>query len=313
MTRMIKPITSIIIPSYNCGEWLPRAVDSAFKLSGGTVEVIVVNDGSTDNTPKICEQLHVKYKTLKVVHRENGGLSAARNTGLEHATGQYIIFLDADDEIQGSFNLESLPGNAEVFRIAVAPVIDGIEEKTRTAKITFQCGRDFLLACIKANSVQTEAWAYIYKHDFLNKNSLRFVPGLIHEDALFTAQALILAKTVHFNGDVKYRFHHRVGSITRAPAPERLLERLRSLNKINRELLRILRRIPNPGLTLWIILHLEYSLGIAKDLSLRSGFLLQLIMEARSLLLIPRWDETRGRRAQLSRIRQVIGLLVRGT
>ena len=91
--------TSVIIPAYNVSAYLEKCVTSVLEQTRGDFEVIVVNDGSTDSTPRICEQLREKDKRVRVIHKPNGGVSSARNIGIQAATGEYVFFLDGDDWI----------------------------------------------------------------------------------------------------------------------------------------------------------------------------------------------------------------------
>lgn len=91
--------TSVIIPAYNVSAYLEKCVTSVLEQTRGDFEVIVVNDGSTDSTPRICEQLREKDKRVRVIHKPNGGVSSARNMGIQAATGEYVFFLDGDDWI----------------------------------------------------------------------------------------------------------------------------------------------------------------------------------------------------------------------
>ena len=91
--------TSVIIPAYNVSAYLEKCVSSVLEQTRGDFEVIVVNDGSTDSTPKICEQLREKDKRVRVIHKSNGGVSSARNIGIQAATGEYVFFLDGEDWI----------------------------------------------------------------------------------------------------------------------------------------------------------------------------------------------------------------------
>lgn len=95
---MEKYFISVIIPVYNAAKYIKRSVDSLIKQTTREIEIIIVDDGSTDGSAEICDE-YSETSNIKVVHKENGGLSTARNTGLLHATGQYISFLDADDFI----------------------------------------------------------------------------------------------------------------------------------------------------------------------------------------------------------------------
>ena len=97
--KPIKPLVSIIIPAYNAARFVKDAVDSAIKQPYENIEVIVVNDGSKDDTPILLNNISKRDKRVKVIHKENGGLSSARNRGILEASGDYICFLDSDDVI----------------------------------------------------------------------------------------------------------------------------------------------------------------------------------------------------------------------
>ena len=88
---------SIIIPVFNVEEYLPKCIESVVNQTYDNLEILLINDGSTDNSGVICDNFAHKDERVKVVHKENGGLSAARNLGLSLATGHYIAFLDSDD------------------------------------------------------------------------------------------------------------------------------------------------------------------------------------------------------------------------
>ncbi len=95
-----RPLISVIVPIYNIMEYLPRCVDSICKQTYENLEILLVDDGSTDGTGKLCDELAVKDSRIKVFHKENGGSSSARNLALEHAKGAYIGFVDSDDYIE---------------------------------------------------------------------------------------------------------------------------------------------------------------------------------------------------------------------
>ncbi|MBZ7954711.1 glycosyltransferase [Campylobacter sp. W0018] len=94
-----KPFVSIIVPIYNVEKYLRQCLDSIVKQTLENIEIILINDGSTDNCGKICDEYALKDKRIKVVHKKNAGLGAAYNTGLDLATGEYIGFVESDDWI----------------------------------------------------------------------------------------------------------------------------------------------------------------------------------------------------------------------
>lgn len=137
---MKKNTVSIIIPVYNCGEYLPRCVDSLVRQTYRSLEIILVDDGSTDGTPEICDRLAESDSRLAVVHKANGGVSSARNAGIEAAGGAFITFADADDYVEPE-HIECL---MKLMRqrdcdVAVCGFISEDEEKTSAPQAARSC------------------------------------------------------------------------------------------------------------------------------------------------------------------------------
>lgn len=93
---------SVIVPVYNVQQYLEQCIESVLRQSYTNYEIILVDDGSTDGSTEICDRYVTNYPFVKVIHQENGGISAARNTGLDCATGKYVLFLDSDDFISSN-------------------------------------------------------------------------------------------------------------------------------------------------------------------------------------------------------------------
>ncbi|HEM5188819.1 TPA: glycosyltransferase, partial [Streptococcus suis] len=96
---MSKILLSVIIPVYQVEKYLKRCIDSVLAQKFIDYEIILVDDGSTDSSPEICDEYSIEHPHISVIHKENGGLSDARNVGIKHAVGEYIFFLDSDDWI----------------------------------------------------------------------------------------------------------------------------------------------------------------------------------------------------------------------
>ena len=94
---------SVIVPVYKVEKYLERCIDSILAQSYGNLEIILVDDGSPDCCPEICDQYQQKDKRIQVIHRENGGLAAARNSAIERATGEYLVFVDSDDQVDRDY------------------------------------------------------------------------------------------------------------------------------------------------------------------------------------------------------------------
>ena len=129
------PLISVIVPVYNVAEYLSRCVDSILAQSYENLQIILVDDGSTDDSGKICEEYAKKDARIQVIHQNNGGLSSARNAGLDLASGEYIGFVDSDDWIEPEMYAEMLARmekyDAQLVCAGRCDVDGGTGEKTR--------------------------------------------------------------------------------------------------------------------------------------------------------------------------------------
>lgn len=205
---------SIVVPVYNVEAYLDDCLTSLQAQDFADFEVVCVNDGSTDSSRELLSVWASKLPQMKVVDRENGGLSAARNTGLAAAAGDYILFVDSDDWV----------------------------EPTLLSRLAAEAGGEDMLcfACRKSDSgatdtllpEQSDGWSYYnrhalehrevpfvcvwqrcYRREFLMENCLRFREGVLHEDNEFTPRACLKAKRIKVIPDVLYNYRIRPGSI----------------------------------------------------------------------------------------------------
>lgn len=235
-------LASVIIPSYNCAPWLVRATASAYALGVDDVQVIIVDDGSTDDTPAVCTELKSRYATLQVIRRVNGGLSAARNTGIEAATGTFVILLDADDELI-PFDLKSLETfTGDMLRVGVEEVPVQGASILRQETSGLINANEYLAQKLRNFSLYVPSWAYIYRRSFLLDNELRFADRLIHEDMLFTVEALLKAQSVAASSALLYRYFRRPGSITLQNDLAATQRRIDSLTRILNAVLELANR-----------------------------------------------------------------------
>lgn len=228
---------SIIIPSYNCAQLLERAVRSTQHLGVEYPEVLIVDDGSSDNTPALGATLASEIPGVIYLRKTNGGLSSARNYGIERATGSYILLLDSDDELIPCDLSRVLESNLDMIRIGVEEVGQGASPVIyHQEDYPTQSGRFYLRKAFDQGDFYTPSWAFIYRRAFLQHNHLAFMPGLLHEDNLFTVQALMAAETVVAIHDLVYRYIRRDGSITTAADRSKLLRRIDAYCLIAHEL-----------------------------------------------------------------------------
>lgn len=165
---------SIIVPVYNVEAYLEKCVESLIHQTYRSLQIILVNDGSTDNSLTIAEQLAAKDSRIELYSQPNQGLSAARNTGMQYAIGEYISFIDSDDYIALDFyeSLINAIGDYDFIQF-------GYERVTTNGKVICQKLPhhiyQFHSACMR-----------IYRKDFLAKNNLQFMVGKLYEDVLFS-------------------------------------------------------------------------------------------------------------------------------
>lgn len=190
---MANPKISIIVPVYNVEDFLKTCLDSIIAQSFADFEVICVNDGSPDNSAAILEDYAARDSRIKVITQKNGGLSAARNTGIENAAGEYIYFLDSDDYIHPQmmeiFYREISSGDYDFvscgFKKVYGPAAD-FPHYDRYA--TSEVKEPLPEFCNDKRRLSVNVWSKLYRKDSLGE--LRFIPGLIYEDLPFTCSFL---------------------------------------------------------------------------------------------------------------------------
>lgn len=226
---------SIILPVYNVSEFLQQCLDSIKSQDFGQVEVIAVDDGSTDASSAILAKNLETWTALRVVRQENQGLSSARNTGLSLASGQYVWFVDSDDVVE-SGALERitscLEGDASDVLVFNAtrfggdqvekPIFPGHIGSTRTA------GIDWLRFSQMNGGVRHFTFLHVYRRDFLLDNSFRFDVGVVHEDILWTMDAALKARSIRFENAFVYRYRRNPASITGGKSDQQLMRRIQS-------------------------------------------------------------------------------------
>lgn len=221
-----KEIFSIIIPVYNTQEYLEKCIDSCLNQSFDTesYEIILINDGSTDNSQKIIDIYSQQYKNIRVSAQQNQGLSVARNNGIKIARGQYIWFVDSDDWIElNSLDLMHrviAENNPDMVAFGAKNFIADTISCVRPIRFygrTIHSGVDLL----EKNTFQTCSTFYLYSRDFLNRNELRFYPGIYHEDVEFVPRAIFHANSVYLLNQNLYCVNEREGSITRSYIPKK--------------------------------------------------------------------------------------------
>lgn len=219
---------SVVIPVYNVEKYLRQCIDSVIAQSYPDIEVILINDGSTDNSMEICREYEVKYSSIKLINKKNGGLSDARNVGILNSTGEYILFLDSDDYWCNHNFLFDLvqyiikhPNLDYVFfkykyyyqkkDIYIEPTFN-LDHKEFVGKSGIQC-LDYILSNMK--NFQWYAWAGIVRREFIVEKDLFFIKGRKYEDILWTPHIFINGEFIGFYNNTVYAYRlEREGQIT---------------------------------------------------------------------------------------------------
>lgn len=207
---------SFIVPVYNVEKYLEKCLDSLVNQTYKDFEIIVINDGSKDNSEKILDFYKNKYSFIRVIKQKNQGLSVARNNGVKKAKGEYIIFVDSDDYVDKNM-LEVIDSNIETLDILRfqmiledehEKIIDVYEEKAFK-----KCsGREALKHITKYHYVEP-ACCYVFNKKFYTVNKFSFKPGVYHEDFGLIPYVISKAKNVAAISTPLYHYIQRSGSI----------------------------------------------------------------------------------------------------
>lgn len=208
-------LVSIIVPVYNVEKYLKKCLDSLVKQSYSNIEIIIVNDGSLDDSKAIIKKYYQKYPQLiKSYEKENGGLSDARNYGLKKAQGKYLTFIDSDDYIASDY-IEKMykaikKNNSDVVICNYYTVKDK-QKKIEKNYIPNQVGN---LAIDKNQLFNSWAvWNKMFSQKIIKDNNLLFSKGVIYEDMRFTLKVLLKANKISYVDEALYYYIYRQNSI----------------------------------------------------------------------------------------------------
>lgn len=226
-------MVSVIIPVYNVEKYLNQCVESVLKLKSD-FEIVLVDDGSTDKSGELCDSLAKKDSRIKVIHKENGGLSSARNAGIENASGEYLMFLDSDDFLNpeetdlflsnsdksplllGLYNLffeerkEYVKENCDSF-LNMSGLINIDDFLSRVPYSSESC---YMIAC-----------RFAVNRGFVLNNGLFFTQGIYHEDEEWTQRLLSCSKNIFVTHNYFYNYRQaREGAITSTVKPKHIFD-----------------------------------------------------------------------------------------
>lgn len=217
--QRIEPVVSVIVPIYNVQHYLKPCIDSICEQTYTRLEIILVDDGSTDDCGRICDDYAEIDSRITVLHKENGGLSSARNAGLDMAKGEYISFVDADDTVHPSF-IEILIGLCRDYQCTIAQCdyLTVAENSLRLPLNTLQSIKLYNnkqalyeLCCTSNGTKYTVAWNKLYKKELFQ--NIRYPLGRIHEDEFTTYLLLWKSEKTAVINQYLYYYLQRSDSI----------------------------------------------------------------------------------------------------
>ena len=218
---------SIIVPVYKVEPYLKRCIESIINQTYTELEIILVNDGSPDNCGDICDEYAKIDKRIRVIHKKNGGLSDARNAGLDIASGQYIGFVDSDDYIAKDM-YEFLVKLMEKYDADIS--ICGtcyVENETIISKQELSCemklnSETAIKIMLEESNFNTSAWDKLYKRDLFD--GIRYPKGKLFEDLFTTYKLLEKADSIVYASEPKYYYVRTEGSIMNSSFSKRKMD-----------------------------------------------------------------------------------------
>lgn len=209
------------MPIYNVATFLPACLDSLAAQTLAPDEIIAVDDGSTDACPQILADYAKRMSNLRIIRQDNAGLSVARNTGLDHARGKWLAFVDSDDFVAPDMYAR-LVAMAEAYDLDMALInaeyhFEGREpDRPIYADLpvmaTAVSGAHWLRERLKAGYFLHMVWMHLYRRAFIQTHRFRFVPRLIHEDVIWSTRALLAAQRVRYDPVPSYCYRRSISN-----------------------------------------------------------------------------------------------------
>ena len=232
----MKKLISVVLPIYNVENYIEKCMESVLNQTYKNIEIILVDDGSPDNCPIICDQYVKEDNRVKVVHKENGGLSDARNAGIKVANGDYITFIDSDDYVDKDY-VEFLYNTIEETDADIAigghrVIYDSgkiIEKETHENSVLEP--KKVLERILYDDGIDLSAWGKLYKRYLFN--DIKFPKGRLFEDSATTYMLVDKANKIAINSISKYNYIIRKNSISNAKFSPKKMDLITSTREMS--------------------------------------------------------------------------------
>ncbi|MDO4729777.1 MAG: glycosyltransferase [Candidatus Saccharibacteria bacterium] len=210
----MRGLVTVIVPAYNVEKYLPSCIKSIIEQTYNNIEIIIVDDGSSDHSHEVAVRLSRDYKNITVITQTNKGVSEARNNGLDGAHGKYVLFVDADDTIEPTF-IEKQVKALENYDIAIVGM--NIITKAKKQKLPkHKSEKNAMGALFFDEGVGGYVWNKMYRKEIITNNNLKFDKKYeILEDLIFNINYFKNIKTVKIIREPLYNYYQRKGSVTR--------------------------------------------------------------------------------------------------
>lgn len=266
----MQALISVIVPVYNVAPYLRQCVDSILSQSYTNLEVLLIDDGSTDESGAICDEYAQQDSRVKVIHKSNDGLSSARNVGLSLASGEWISFVDSDDWLDTNIyqkcidELERYP-DLDLVRFFINYAYPDKDANSYRLELWKEAQDSLVIdksICFKyPGRVLAVVWSSIYRASVLKSLGITFIEGLIHEDEYFTAEFYARVKSLKGRYIPYYGYYYRQnreGAITHNK------DRIRSFEHLSKGFISVLRRMQSVDAEVIPLLNMHF-LAVMED------------------------------------------------
>ncbi len=229
---------SVIIPIYKVEAYLNECVDSVLRQTYKDYELILVDDGSPDRCPEICDEYAEKYDFIRAVHKPNGGLSDARNAGTAVAKGDYIVYIDSDDYLADDIFLEKLAQKTENDPdIIIYKFKKYYEDTKRFEECTYSMNditegeniADIINKLASSDSFYCSAWSKSIKRSIINDNNIIFKKGILGEDIEWYYRVMFYVKKIAILDEIGIVYRQREGSIAQTGGEKNFIDNITTL------------------------------------------------------------------------------------
>ena len=270
-----KSFVSIIVPVYNVEKWLKECLESLINQTYSEYEIILIDDGSKDNSGRICDEFAAINQSIQVLHQNNQGVSAARNNGLKYAKGKYVVFVDPDDIIAKEY-LEILVNtiensNSEMAIVNYSSDYEKFSHRNIQKNRIYNIKAEYILEHIlDGKSYDSYLWNRIFIRNIISENCILFNENIsIWEDLYFVIEYLRCIKQCVYNDCILYFYRQRYNS---AISNSKSIDKLNSKVKVCRDLMKIntdrKSLFYSNAVYLYVIYLTEYGFSLLKSKSL---------------------------------------------